>query len=115
MVGAKRYYADDPRLIQGQDLGSAPMGGILGHLLKLLPHNADCQEIGNVHYIRLCNVKKAEPTLPLEPTGDITRNSKQGYQWPQNRTHENSVTCGTEIYKPIAILATFVTCETAMF
>ena len=28
-----------------------------------------------------------QPTLPLKPRGDVTRNPKQGYQWPQNRTH----------------------------
>ena len=31
-------------------------------------------------------VNKAEPTLALKPRGDITRNPKQGYHWPQNRT-----------------------------
>ena len=31
-------------------------------------------------------VNKAEPTLALKPRGDITRNPKQGYQWPQKRT-----------------------------
>ena len=31
---------------------------------------------------------KAEPTLALKPRGDVTRNPKQGYQWPQNRTCE---------------------------
>ena len=29
---------------------------------------------------------KAEPTLALKPRGDITRSSKQGYQWPQKWT-----------------------------
>ena len=29
---------------------------------------------------------KAEPTLALKPRGDVTRNPKQGYQWPQKRT-----------------------------
>ena len=43
---------------------------------------------GKVHYIHLCNVNKAEPTLALKPRGDVTRNPKQGYQWPQNRTCE---------------------------
>ena len=28
----------------------------------------------------------AEPTLALKPRGVITRNPKQGYQWPQKRT-----------------------------
>ena len=41
-----------------------------------------------IHYIRLCNANKAEPTLALKPRGDVTRNPKQGYQWPQNRTCE---------------------------
>ena len=31
-------------------------------------------------------VNKAEPTLALNPRGDVTRNPKQGYQWPQKRT-----------------------------
>ena len=26
---------------------------------------------------------KAEPTLALNPRGDVTRNPKQGYQWPE--------------------------------
>ena len=25
---------------------------------------------------------KAEPTLALKPRGDVTRDPKQGYQWP---------------------------------
>ena len=29
---------------------------------------------------------KAEPTLALKPRGDVTRNPKQGYQWPPKRT-----------------------------
>ena len=29
---------------------------------------------------------KAEPTLALKPRGDVTRNPKKGYQWPQKRT-----------------------------
>ena len=33
-------------------------------------------------------MNKAEPTLALKPRGDVTRNPKQGYQWPQNRTCE---------------------------
>ena len=27
-----------------------------------------------------------QPALALKPRGDVTRNPKQGYQWPQNRT-----------------------------
>ena len=27
-----------------------------------------------------------EPTLALKSRGDVTKNPKQGYQWPQNRT-----------------------------
>ena len=42
---------------------------------------------GNVQYICLHNANKAEPTLALKPRGYITRNAKQGYQWPQKRTH----------------------------
>ena len=36
---------------------------------------------GNVHYIHLCNVNKAEPTLALKPRGDVTRNPKQGISY----------------------------------
>ena len=31
-------------------------------------------------------VNQAEPTLALRPRGDVTRNPKQGYQWPPKRT-----------------------------
>ena len=31
-------------------------------------------------------VNQAEPTLGFETRGDITRNPKQAYQWPQKRT-----------------------------
>ena len=41
-----------------------------------------------IHYICLCNANKAELTLALKPRGDVTRNPKQGCQWPQNRTCE---------------------------
>ena len=34
------------------------------------------------------NVNKAEPTLGLKPRVNVTRNPKQGYRWPQNRTCE---------------------------
>ena len=30
---------------------------------------------------------KTEPILALNPRGGVTRNPKQGHQWPQNRTH----------------------------
>ena len=39
-------------------------------------------------YITFASAKianKAEPTLALKPRGDITRNPKQGYQWPQKK------------------------------
>ena len=41
-------------------------------------------------YITFASVKasKAETTLVLKLTGDVTRNPKQGYQWAQNRTCE---------------------------
>ena len=31
----------------------------------------------------LQKANKAEPTLALNPRGDVTRNPIQGYQWPQ--------------------------------
>ena len=34
----------------------------------------------------LQKANKAEPTLALNPRGDVTRNPKQGYQWPPKRT-----------------------------
>ena len=41
---------------------------------------------GNVNYICLCKkVNKREPILALKPRGDVTRNQKQGYQWPPKR------------------------------
>ena len=39
-------------------------------------------------------VNKAQPNLALKPRGDVTRNPKHGYQWPQKRT------CGSQkLYK----------------
>ena len=32
------------------------------------------------------NIYKAEPTLALKPEEDVTKNPKQGYQWPWKRT-----------------------------
>ena len=59
---------------------------------------ASCQEVGRCNtrggsrgiYITLMSAKgnKAKPTLVLKPKGHVTRNPKQGYQWPQNRTFE---------------------------
>ena len=34
----------------------------------------------------LQKANKAEPTLALNPRGDVTRKPKKGYQWPQKRT-----------------------------
>ena len=56
-----------------------------------------CQEVGKCStrgeswgmYITFVSAKianKAEPTLALKPRGEVTRNPKQGYQWPQKRT-----------------------------
>ena len=58
---------------------------------------AGCQEVSKCStrgeswgmYITFASAKianKAEPTLALKPRGDVTRNPKQGYQWPQKRT-----------------------------
>ena len=41
----------------------------------------------------LPSVNKVEPTLDLKPTGDVTRNPKQGYQWP----HKND-SCPPKIF-----------------
>ena len=59
-------------------------------------HPAGCQEVGRCSSrgeswgmcitFASANVNTAEPTLALKPRGDVTRNPKQGYQWPQNRT-----------------------------
>ena len=64
-------------------------GGVTGS-------NAGCQEVGRCSarggsqgmFITFTSIKanKAEPTAVLKPRGDVTRNLKQGYQWPQNRT-----------------------------
>ena len=34
-------------------------------------------------HLPLQKMNKAEPTLTLKPRGDVTRNPKQGYRWPQ--------------------------------
>ena len=61
--------------------------------------HADRQEVGKCStraeswgmYITFASAKKiankAEPTLALKPRGDVTRNPKQGYQWPQKKGH----------------------------
>ena len=35
--------------------------------------------LGNVHYVHLRNANKVEPTLALNPRGDVTRNPKHGH------------------------------------
>ena len=55
---------------------------------------AGCQEVGTCStrggsqgmYITFTSGIR-QPTLALKPREDITRNPKQGYQWPQNRTY----------------------------
>ena len=43
----------------------------------------------NRTYITFTSIMQIrQPILALKPRGDITRNQKQGYQWPQNRTRE---------------------------
>ena len=39
-----------------------------------------------LHSLPQCELGRT--TLALKPRGDVTRNPKQGYQWPQNRTCE---------------------------
>ena len=41
----------------------------------------------HIHHICLHHVWTKLPTLALKPRGDITRNLKQGYQWPHKMTH----------------------------
>ena len=63
--------------------------------------DASCQEVGRcstrggsqgMYYIHLHKkANKAEPTLALKPRGDLTRNPKQWYQWPQKRTCVRSI------------------------
>ena len=57
---------------------------------------AGCQDIGRCStrsgsqgmYIMFASAMQIrQPSLTLKPRGDVTRNPKQGYQWPQNRTH----------------------------
>ena len=64
------------------------MGEYIRCKLKLPPHKANHQEVGNVrhqrsisgnvHNVHLCNASKAEPTLASKPTRDIVRNTEQG-------------------------------------
>ena len=59
-------------------------------------NHAGCQEIDRCStrggsqgmYITFASTKanKAEPILDLKPRGDVTRNLRHLYQWPQNRT-----------------------------
>ena len=46
--------------------------------VKMLGGVAPGVDLGDVHYIHLCNVNKVEPTLALKPGGDVTRNPKTG-------------------------------------
>ena len=41
---------------------------------------------------------KAEPTLALNPRGDITRSLKQGYQWPQKWTYVQQKILKKKVY-----------------
>ena len=60
--------------------------------------DAGCQKVSRCSnrgrsweiYITFASAKqanKAEPTLVLKPREEVTRNPKQGYQWPRNKTH----------------------------
>ena len=60
-----------------------------------MPCNAYCQISAmcstrggsQARYITFASAMRIrQPTLALKPRGDVTRNPKQGYQWPQNRT-----------------------------
>ena len=46
---------------------------------------SESQGTCNVTHTPLLSVNKAEPTLALKPRGDVTRNPKQGYQWPHKK------------------------------
>ena len=57
--------------------------------------HAGCQEVGKCStrggsrgmYITFASAMQIrQPTLALKPRGDVTRNPKQGYQWPQKWT-----------------------------
>ena len=42
-----------------------------------------------VMYITFASAMRiGQPTLALKPKGNVTRNPKQGDEWPQNRTYE---------------------------
>ena len=69
-----------------------PLHMHVGSLAQWL--HARCQEVSKCStrgeswgmYITFASTKivnKAEHTLALKPRGDVTRNPKQGYQWPQ--------------------------------
>ena len=45
-------------------------------------------------HMPLPSVNKAEPTVDLKPRGDVTRSSKQGYQWPHKKD-----SCPPKIFK----------------
>ena len=61
----------------GQDLAAPPA-------TKRLASVASEVDLGECTlHLPLQKVNKAEPTLALKPRGDVTRNPKQGCQWPQ--------------------------------
>ena len=80
--------------------GSSPtgaLGNILGQdmnpvgtpAMLTVKRSATCSTRGGSQgtYITFASAMRIrQPALALKPRGDVTRNPKQGYQWPQNRT-----------------------------
>ena len=80
---------------------------LLMHMGKWLAVVNRCRTRGGSQqmYITFASTKvnEEEPTLALKPRLDITRNPKQGYLWPQNRTHIYAyiyVCVGQDFHKP---------------
>ena len=76
-----------------------PHSNILGQDMNPVGAPQCCPSRGRQHVapevdLRKCTLHSppqcelGRTTLALKPKGDVTRNPKQGYQWPQNRTCE---------------------------
>ena len=70
--------------ILGQDMNPVGRPAML-----TVKRSATCSTRGGSQgtYITFASgMRIRQPALALKPRGDVTRNPKQGYQWPQNRT-----------------------------
>ena len=87
------------------ELPHQPTSGYMGKYSRVMRSTGVAPEVdlGDCTYTFTSTkkVNKAEPTLALKPRGDITRNPKQGYQWPQNRTHVSAKNCLKKVHESV--------------